>query len=229
MKRIVDKRDLKAMSETLKLIKSVYPKAIYVSSLENNLVTCANFEGVNPIFRASYFQRLVDTFIPELHDTIVDVSQLYDSIKNKMISVEVLDNGWISAEDEKGDARYIAHTVSDAIRGKAMGDTLNKFKPYFNIITAEDNLGHKIYEYDVMPEEIARLVAYDTVTFRAEPESDIALILTCKCFPNIKKCGNITIQWFVKGDEGRLMFLVNSIYGVSKPVWFTMLGEALRC
>lgn len=229
MKRVMGKTELKVLSDTLKLIKSAYPKVIYITRPEDNMVVFTNSTGVNPIFKYSHFTHVKDNIPVEMTSSLIDVEVLYNALKDKMESIEVRDNGSICAENSKGQVYIIGHKTTEVQTSNIMGMALEGFKVYYNIISSIDHLAYTIYEYKCTAENISRLVNYETVTFRPDPESSIGLILTCKCFPNIKKCRDIQIQWLCKDDEGKFYFIVSSSYMDNKPIGFVMVGEALRC
>ena len=229
MKRLLSKTEFKTLSDTIKLIKSAYPSVIYVSRAEDGLALFTNAKGVNPAFKYSHFTGMNKLLPPEMFESLIDVEVTYNAIKDKMDTIEVLENGTIIADVGNSKPYAIGHKASSIQTSNIMGMSLEGFKMYYSILSAEDNLDYDITEYDCTEEDITRLINYETVTFRPEPESSLGLILTCKCFPNIKKCKGITIQWLSKSDEDRFYFIVYSKYMDKNQAGFVMTGEALRC
>ena len=189
----------------------------------------------NKIFTTSYFSHIVDKIMPELTGCVTTIPVLYDLFHDGIDTVEVKDNGHIMFGTKDGTEVCAGVKVTDTNHDQYIGNMFNRIKDLYEMLTREGDDGpeYKYSNINMAPEDLARLVEYDTVTVRSDVDPDIAIILTCKCFPNIKKCNGVEIAWIYKGDEEMYKTMVASQFMADKypvkPIVFKMIVDTLRC
>lgn len=237
MKRVLSKGEANRTFDLIKLIKTVYTGNIFISKtgIDMDMIYDYSDNVANAIFRVSYFSHIVDKIMPELTGCITMVPTLYDAFHDGVETVEVASNGHIMFGNKAGEEHCVGLRVTDDVHDKYMGNMFVNIKDLYELLTRDGDDGPE-YTYDNidMPaEDILRLINYDTITVRNKTDSDIGIILTCKCFPNIKKCNGIDISWVYKDDEEMYKTMVKSQFMSDKypsnPVVFTMIVDTLRC
>lgn len=240
MKRLLSKSERKRTFDIIKLIKTTYEGNIFISNLSGNMSIVASkaISPLNKIFETSYYTGVVERLIPELAQSLVSIDVLYNAFKAKAESVDVCDNNHIYLYSESGEEFFVGERLSLHEHNLNYAEAIHQFDDIFNVLDAYesiDNMNNYGWYYDTKmctSEEIVRLVNYETITVRSDNESDVGLILTAKCFPNIKKCEGIQLDWLYHEGEEMYSVLVTSQFmsaAVFKPIVFHMMVKALRC
>ena len=239
MKRALTKAERNRTFDIIKLIKTTYTDNIFISNImgSTSMVASMNVMKINKIFANSYYTGISERIIPELVQSIVSVEILYDAFKAKAESIEVCDNNHIRIYSESGEEFFVGEHLDEHENNMYYGNILSGFDDVYNIL---DVYGDHInadsdWKYDskmCTSDELVRLVNYETITVRSDNEQDVGLIITAKCFPNIKKCEGIKIDWLYNNKQEMFTALVASQFmscDVFKPIVFHMMVKALRC
>ena len=237
MKRILEKTECNRTFDIIKLIKTTYTDNVFISNTSGmSIVANETDTPVNKIFSHSYYTGMVERMIPELAQSLVSVNVLYNAFKAKPESIEVYDNNHICIYSKSGEEFFIGERLDIAEHEERYRRVMQQFDDIFGILDKYgDNLNANGWYYDTKmctSEDIARLVNYETITIRSTTEEDIGLILTAKCFPNIKKCEAIQLDWLYNDENEMFDVLVTSQFlskSTFKPIVFHMLVKAVRC
>lgn len=228
MKRELSKAEYTKAFNAIKLLKTVYEDMVFVSG--RNVPITAVFDhigspGTNKIFRRSYFSHMVELLPVELAQSFMSIQACYEAFKNKCMYISTGDD-YVTLTN--GDKSYtVANRLSKEEADTIMLNLISWFFEYNDEEIAK--LGDTAHysgttcEYSV----IERLIRYETVTIREDENSDIGIILTAKCFPNIKKCGMIQINWLWHDGEEQFTTCISSAY--PDNIIFRMVVETLRC
>ena len=217
----------------VKLLKTVYGDQIYISRSDLEVdVTFDHlgFAKVNPIFKRSYFTGIAKSVLPELTQSVVSLTNLYDAFKNKANLVEILDNGHIRLSNDDQEW-FVGEKVSDEEDEKMVGTCFERFAPFYNKLDAisEGSSGDwHIGRVNFTGSILERIVNYETVTVRDTLSQDIGIILTAKCFPNIKKVEAVCADFIYCDSSEKFMTVLSSGF-FNGTVKFRMLVDTLRC
>lgn len=214
--------------DIIKLIKTVYSERVFVSYATERMNFIAEplqYESTNPIFRRSYFTFVVDRLIPELQSSIIDIPAIYNVSKLKIEGVEVDElSGGISLFDIDGKSHVVAARVKPDRYSEICTEVMSRMDPFYETLKMKGWIQSSV---SCSSDIITRLIDYDTVTIRDDFNPDVAIILTAKCFPNIKKCQAITVDWASNDEDERFHTIVASQY--MDGIVFRMQVEALKC
>lgn len=226
--RSFEKKELKNLDTINKLIRNAYNNGYIVGNADYdevfdvaNTKLAPGMEKSLEVFDHSYFRNVIKYFPIEMQVAIVFPIALNDAIKDRVTTIKLEDNNIIfTGGKEKG----------DTIVGKQ--------------INLESILKHHEKEKQFMPkpeaiilkrivteEELTRLIDYEPVTIRyntKDVKCDIALVATCKLFPNIKKVKASQVKWFIE-DESSEHYMVELSSTYMDKVTFIALLKAIRC
>ena len=235
MKRVLNKAEVKRTFEVIKLLKTVYADVVFISYASapvNIIYDHLGNPDTDKIFKRSYFTNAVGQLLVELAGSTMSIVDAYNAFKKGADTIEIKPNKHIIVTSE--DKEYMIGIKLDTPEhDKLLDEGYGMLKPFYDKlgeINTDTGLTPDGYKYDQLqcgPDIVTRLINYETVTLRSEVENDVGLILTCKCFPNIKKCDTFTVGWLYKDEDERFMCMVSSSF--PNKIGFRMFIDALRC
>jgi hypothetical protein len=232
MEREFNKGELKHLDEMNKLIRSVFPYGYLITKGEGEnkgigsvFPVDTNDQVTDPMFDNSLFFFGENRFPNEFKDVVLFPDNVNDAIKDKVTTLVINEQNLDIIC--KGGKNNIEHNIGKKIDDETIVAKLIAAKSLKNNLNLDKYPLQ--YERPATAEEMAKLVAYQPVTFRYN-DSDIALVATCKLFPSIKKNKAIYLKWRVNKDREDYLIIVNSTYlDLAKPVIFYSRFRGVRC
>lgn len=227
MRRVITKAEAKRTADIIKLVNTVYKEHVFISNASepmNYMAEPLEYESTNKIFQRSYFVNIVPRVFPELEESIISMNDIYQALKMKLEAIDVVDNT-IYLIDNEGHTYPVGIKITpDKYDQISVKSTMERMQPYYDALNSNEwTFSSVTCGRDV----VDRLIDYQTVTIRDEEHDGVAVILTAKCFPNIKKCDAMQIDWLSKPDDERFYTMITSSF--MDGILFRMLVETLKC
>ena len=206
------KGELKKIKDFLSIMtkaQHAYDNEIYVG-YKNTETYCISLHNKteNPTFKLSSFTNMQNIFPSNLFQVAYKTENLKYAIKEKPISYEIKDDGNIYFLTNEGKSYFVGRQMEDEFDNRMFEDHVYSTNFWFNALydAVKGERGWKRYEGGLSQEEIARMINYEVVTVRPPVDKDeegynLALIMTNKLIPNIKKLESCSIVWLACDDE----------------------------
>lgn len=225
--RTLQKGELKKFERLVKMAKNIYPDRIYLDKeiLPNNEESIRVFrysEPTNPVFENSYFITS-EIIMPEVMNCVVSIEETINAIKDKVKEIKVIDNEVILFGGKEG-TEYFIGKVDIEFNTDAFLNKLN-----VQSFLSENSFKILMDEYDM--NVISELMNSSVVTARPNNDSlhDLALIMTRKLFPNIKKVSSFQLTW-IYDDEHEYFYVIMKVRMIDTiPILFFNTLKCLKC
>lgn len=222
-----EKGILKRIEELIKLVKTVYPTNCFYSQLGETTSTIVGYPDSDPedVFRKSYFVFCGESYFPsEWNNLHIDINNMIEAIKDKVTGWELDDKNLYFMNGKSGSKFNIASIELDAekAKDKVMGVVFGQ----------EGDFECKEYSRVYGSDTFERLLDYQVLTLRPHENDlvdDVAVIVTRKCFPNIKKMNELSVTWKVREEEEIFDVVLHSFFLDKHPVQFFHFVKAVRC
>jgi len=206
------KGELKKIKEFMTVMtkaQHAYENDIYIGYGNNNK-HCLSLHDKeeNPTFKLSCFTGMDNVFPPNLMQAAYNVEALKAAIKAKPVSYEINDKGEINFITNDDKPYFVGGKMEEQFDEKIYEEYISNtefwFKALYDAVSGDKKW--KRYESSLTPQDIVRLINYEVVTVRPvadenEAGYNLALIMTNKLIPNIKKLETCYIVWLACESE----------------------------
>lgn len=215
------KGELKKFDQLNKLVRNVYNQYLLTKTFVFN--STFSMKPINPLFKRSYF-TIGETFSEDLHNTVYNPDIVNDAIKDKVKQYYINEEGQLVFIGGKSEKEFIVGIKLDDNTVANIEELMLANAKRSILELKEDTYEYK-KEGDI--NIIQKLIDYEVVTLRCTENKEIALIMTNKLFPNIKKMDNFLVTWFVDDSEV-FNIVVQSTY-FDGAYSFNQYIQGIRC
>lgn len=215
------KGELKKFDQLNKLVRNVYNQYVMTTAFIFN--STLSLKSINPLFKRSYF-TIGEVFSKELHNAVYNHDNVNDAIKDKVKQFYINEEGQLVFLGGKSEKEFIVGIKLDDNTVANMEELMLANAKRSILELKEDTYEYK-KEGDI--NTIQKLIDYEVVTLRCTENKEIALIMTNKLFPNVKKMDNFLVTWFV--DDSEIFNIVVQSSYFDGLATFTQYIQGIRC